>query len=239
MATFESTYGNGISVTGPWTGKLSNQSDRITVRNETDLRVDEVTYADEGDWAVRHRIIDAGAPGWAWADDHDGGGKSLELINRSQLNDVGQNWTASAIDKGTPGARNSVDATSSAPFILDLTHSPAIPHSDESVVVSASIVSDDAPAAVRLTTIVNGQTSVLTMRDDGLNGDQFAGDSVFSAQVAPQNDLTVVEFFVTAIGGDDASRRWPADVRNGEGDSANALYQVIDAFELRSIDELQ
>ncbi|MCA9216575.1 MAG: lamin tail domain-containing protein, partial [Planctomycetales bacterium] len=53
--TFVATYGDGILVTGPWTGQLSNQSDRISIRDADDLRVDLVEYADEGDWSIRER----------------------------------------------------------------------------------------------------------------------------------------------------------------------------------------
>ena len=79
--------------------------------------------------------------------EHDGGGKSLELINVNVSNDVGQNWTASVPLGGTPGAVNSVASSNIAPLILDVLHSPAVPHSDEPVTVSAR-VSDEAAQGV-------------------------------------------------------------------------------------------
>ena len=48
---------------------------------------------------------------------HDGGGRSLELINSVMTNNAGQNWAASLVDGGTPGAANSVAATDIAPLI--------------------------------------------------------------------------------------------------------------------------
>ena len=49
-----------------------------------------------------------GHRGWQWSDAHDGGGKSLELINAALPNEFGQNWAASLVDGGTPGRANSV-----------------------------------------------------------------------------------------------------------------------------------
>jgi len=53
------------SVLGPWVGRLSNSGERIRLRNALGEEVDELTYADEGDWAVRRRRLDLGiAGGW-------------------------------------------------------------------------------------------------------------------------------------------------------------------------------
>ena len=75
VETFQSLHGNQINVVGPWSGRLSNSSDTINLRNAADQRIDHVVYADEGDWAVRARgPVDRGSQGWVWLDDHDGGG---------------------------------------------------------------------------------------------------------------------------------------------------------------------
>ena len=79
--SFRNTYGDQAAVIGPWTGQLSNSSETINLRDATDRRVDRVTYADEGDWAQRVLGDPALSERWIWADDHDGGGKSLELVN--------------------------------------------------------------------------------------------------------------------------------------------------------------
>lgn len=236
-AAFRAKYGNDIRVAGPWSGRLSNSTDRITLRNGDDLRVDQVAYADEGDWALRELgPEDRGTRGWIWADDHDGGGKSLELVNRSLPNEFGQNWSASVTSQGTPGALNSVDSSNAAPFILDVQHSPAIPHSDEPVVVTAQIVSREPLTSVELFASVGGADfSSLSMRDDGLGGDAVAFDGVYSVMLPALPDLTVVEFYVSATA-DRTTRNWPAPVKDG-GQDANALYQVVDAFDLLQISE--
>ena len=227
---FTAIYGDAMMIAAPWSGQLSNSSDRITLRDQNNLRVDKVTYADGGDWAIRERVRENGADGWIWADDHDGGGKSLELQNRMLQNEHGQNWSASHVELGTPGAQNSVDTSISAPFVLDVQHIPAIPHSDQSVLVTASIVAPTVPASVKLTTTVDGATAELAMRDDGQNGDAFANDGLYSALIPPFADMTVVEFSVSATGANNSTREWPAPVRSDGGEDTNALYQVIDAF---------
>src|SRR5688572_12184419 len=104
----------GTTITN-WENILSNTRNTINLRNATNILVDTVTYADEGDWAIRQRGFDHfGRRGWIWNKDHDGLGKSLELINADLPNDFGQNWTASAATEGTPGFANSVQSANVA-----------------------------------------------------------------------------------------------------------------------------
>ncbi|MCA9172560.1 MAG: lamin tail domain-containing protein, partial [Planctomycetales bacterium] len=129
---FHATYGAGITAYGPWTGRLSNQSDTIRLRDNQDRVVDRVTYADEGDWALRGRWPED-RRGWIWLDDHDGGGKSLELTNPRLPNEYGQNWQASATNGGTPGSLNSRAAANVAPLVIDVQQTPIIPRPGEAV----------------------------------------------------------------------------------------------------------
>ncbi|MFH1739312.1 MAG: lamin tail domain-containing protein, partial [bacterium] len=96
-------------VVGGWQGRLSNSGEAIDLVDENGLRMDQVEYADEGEWAVRELgPVDYYHRGWQWSNAHDGGGKSLELINPALSNNYGQNWAASMTDGGTPGKVNSV-----------------------------------------------------------------------------------------------------------------------------------
>ena len=110
---FNTTYGDvPATVIGGWEGQLSNRSEEIRLQDENNNRVDRVTYADEGDWAIRRRQNN----GWVWVKPHDGSGASLELINPTISNRSGQNWTSSPIG-GTPGSQNAAFSTATIPFI--------------------------------------------------------------------------------------------------------------------------
>ncbi len=232
LESFSTTYGRSADV-GPWTGRLSNSSDTITLRDATDRRVDRVTYADEGDWAQRGRgPEDRGHRGWVWLDDHDGGGKSLELVNAELLNEYGQTWQASEPDLGTPGRPNSRQISDSAPLIIDTQHAPIIPQSGDAVFVSARVIDDTADVqGVWLNWRLDGQAEFnrVPMQDNGLAGDRLAADGVFVASIPPQADLAVVEFYVEAMDAAEHRRTWPAPTANS-GQVTNALYQVLDSF---------
>ena len=79
--------------------------------------------------------------GWKWSDSHDGGGKSLELINPALTNEYGQNWSASLVEEGTPGKVNSVNNSDIAPLILEMKHSPIVPGPGDEVELSIELIS--------------------------------------------------------------------------------------------------
>ena len=54
-------------ILGPWTGKLSNSSESVRLRDALGNNLDRVTYADEGDLATRVRgPQDNNHRGWTW-----------------------------------------------------------------------------------------------------------------------------------------------------------------------------
>ena len=129
-ATFAAKYSAVTNVIGGWEGQLSNRGEEIDLVDSTGSRVDRVAYADAGDWGVRERgPFDRNHYGWIWTADHDGLGKSLELINPTLSNNYGHNWAASTTVQGTPGRLNSVQDDDIAPMILDVAHYPTIPSS--------------------------------------------------------------------------------------------------------------
>ncbi|MHC4354702.1 MAG: lamin tail domain-containing protein, partial [Planctomycetota bacterium] len=198
VETFTATYPGAANVVGGWDGKLSNSGETIELVDRLSTVVDRVRYADEGDWAVRQLgPDDHGHRGWIWSDEHDGGGRSLELINPAMPNEYGQDWAASLIIGGTPGAVNSVAGDDVAPLILDVAHWPIFPGSDDSVTVSAHIM-DESTAGI--TAVVyfrrDGDASFdfATMFDDGAHGDGDARDGTYGAEIPAQSDGTIVEF---------------------------------------------
>ncbi|HPD47710.1 MAG TPA: lamin tail domain-containing protein [Anaerohalosphaeraceae bacterium] len=416
---FAAKYPNVTNVVGGWDGRLSNSGETIELTNAAGRVIDRITYADQGEWARRILgPVDNGHRGWTWADDHDGDGKSLELISLSMPNEYGQNWAASIADHGSPGAANAatgvfpqtvalvttgsiwrylddgsdqgvawraVDFDDSAwlsgssqlgyggdgeattvgygpdegnkyittyfrhrldipdvtqfvgfklrilrddgaviyingeefqrtnmpllgdinyltrassnltgaaedtfhefivdpgklrngtnvlavevhqvlpssadisfdlilegalrpageptrdiaPMIVDAEHRPAIPRSTDPVTVTARIIDEQAVGlTVSLRYRADGQPVFETagMTDDGLNGDEIAGDGIFTGQIPPQADDTVVEFYIEATDAAGNTRMWPApvDVDGVLQQRCNGIYLVDDDFD--------
>ncbi|MEO8427441.1 MAG: lamin tail domain-containing protein, partial [Verrucomicrobiota bacterium] len=139
---FRTKYPEVTNVSGNWTGTLSHSGEIIELRDRNETTVSQVQFGTEGDWARRTRgPIDHGHRGWTWRSGHDGGGKSIELVDAGLPVAYGQNWMASLQPGGTPGRSNSVVSQSSAAIILDVVHSPAVPKSTNEILFTARIVS--------------------------------------------------------------------------------------------------
>ncbi|MFH1715797.1 MAG: CotH kinase family protein, partial [Planctomycetota bacterium] len=234
---FKAVYPWVTNVVGGWDGKLSNSGETIELVDGFGIRIDRVRYFDQGDWGVRELgPRDYGHRGWLWISGHDGGGKSLELINADMPNEYGQNWSASSRAGGTPGMANSVAADNIAPIILDVMHWPVIPGADEPVTISAYIVDESTTGITAVLYYRRDGDSgfeTLAMFDDGQHGDDESGDSIYGAHIPAQADGTVVEFYVMATDAGSNLRTWPAPctVDGAPQQSANALYQVDDSSE--------
>jgi len=245
---FSEKYPDVKNVFGGWHGHLSNSGETIELVDDNGTRIDRIRYADQGDWAVRQLgPLDFGHRGWVWSDEHDGLGKSLELVNPTLGNKYGQNWAASDVNEGTPGVANSVTSDDVAPLILNVGHFPVIPDSNEPVAVTARII-DEASSGITVTLYYRIDSSVyeegvyahydpngysmVAMFDDGAHGDGGADDGVYGAWVPSQRHGTIVEFYVEASDSGANSRTWPApSLVDGEFQQVtNALYQVDDSF---------
>ncbi|MBI1840282.1 MAG: lamin tail domain-containing protein [Verrucomicrobia bacterium] len=78
------------TVLGPWTGKLRNSGDTLTLRNHNGRLMDELAYQDGPPWPV-------GA---------DGSGATLSKTRRLTPSGPAENWRASSEIGGTPGRVN-------------------------------------------------------------------------------------------------------------------------------------
>jgi len=236
LAAFQAKYPSVTNVIGSWFGQLSRKGERITLVDEIGVVIDEVKYADEGDWAQRFLgPLDYGHRGWKWSDETDGGGKSLELINPGMPNEYGQNWTASAVDQGTPGQANTAAQSNIAPLITNAKHHPFIPSSSDLVTVEASVIDElSTGITVTLHYRVDGATSFtqVAMADDGLNGDEITGDGIYAAQIPAYSHKTIIEFYIEAEDSSNNTRTLPApsDVDGTPTQVTNMLYVVDDTF---------
>lgn len=233
---FAAAYPNVSTVIGDWEGRLANRGESITLVDSSGEIVDRVRYADEGEWAERRFLapVEAGQRGWEWLAPHDGGGKSLELMNPRLPNEYGHNWTASTANGGSPGTANSAFAQNVAPLVVDVSQSPVIPRSTDKVTVSLKVFDE------RLDTL----SATLFWRQDGDNQFQQVPvervGNLGSALIPPLPHGTVVEFYVQATDSDGNRRVFPTWESDDPTRSANLLYQVDDQavyFEDRESDQ--
>ena len=197
--------------------------------------VNAVAFHSEGDWAVR-RIGDVmyGHAGWEWYAEHDGLGKSLELINPTMPNSFAQNWTSSLAAGGTPGRANSVGQANIAPIVSDVSHFPIVPQSSDPVTLSARVLDERSDGVVvtlrwRLDSLTSSNTPFATvvMLDDGVHGDGLAADGIYAAVLPAQPTGTVVEFFIQARDAEGHLRNYPTYQSPADSfRTANLLYQV-------------
>ncbi|HUF63630.1 MAG TPA: lamin tail domain-containing protein, partial [Verrucomicrobiales bacterium] len=233
-AAFASANPNVAGVVGGWEGRLRNSGETIRLRDAENTVVDEVGFADEGDWAVRvPGPLDLNHRGWVWSAPHDGGRKSLELTHPNLDNALGLAWRPSASDGGTPGRRNEAYAETVPPLITGAAHSPVVPSSHDSITVTARIL---APASSSLSASlfwrIDGETDYRreSMFDDGEHGDGEPGDDRFGGLIPPQPDRSIVEFFIEARLPGGLVRRYPVSEVPEGSPKPEFLLQVYDGF---------
>jgi hypothetical protein len=222
------------NVVGPFAGRLSNTSERITLVDTSGNVIDDVHYADSGQWARRVTTKLRGYDHWQWQAPHDGEGMSLELIDTGRDNRFAHAWAASSSAGGSPGKPNTVSKQDSTPFIGEVLHEPAMPNSNQRVKVTAQLsVPVDANVRVNLRFRRDGSRRFGSspMFDDGSHADGEAADHLWAGELPAQSHGTIIEFFVQAQVGD-AIRQWPPlSSPSGGLREALCLYQVNDNFD--------
>ena len=186
----------GVVVLGPFSGRLENDGERVALQNAFGSTIDEVDYRRGFPWPTA-----GGTPG-----------RSMQLLNAALDNDLGGSWRS---DAPTPLAVNSVLAASNdiPPQIRQVDHSPNEPQSGETVRITAKVTDSDGVAAVTLRyqlvdpgsyiCITDGVYETtwtdLAMVDDGTQGDETAGDDVFSVELggAIQTHRRLVRYRIT------------------------------------------
>lgn len=214
-------YGIG-GVVGDFSGKLRNYGEEIVLLDALGNPADIVHYADEPPWPA----------------EADGLGPSLELTHPELDNSFGQLWApsdAESAPEGTPGAQNSTFAKGIAPAIVQTRHSPAIPTSGDAVTVNTRVIDDGAVVGVSLFFRKDGEGDFSEVPMVAAGGGS-PKDEVYEAQILPEADGTIMEFYIRAA--DDASNEsvFPADapastclylVDNSTEPSDLPLYRVV------------
>ena len=88
IAGFTARYPAGVPVVGTWSGELDNSGEKLALAGRDGSAVLDLKYSDSGPW-----------PGRA-----DGKGASLEIVDPAGDFSDPDNWRASAVYGGTPGA---------------------------------------------------------------------------------------------------------------------------------------
>jgi hypothetical protein len=202
VTVVEKYAANSSFVYGPFEGRLSNEGEEIVLRDAEGNKVDEVDYQLGFPWPTVGDSVPS---------DTLGNGHSIQLVNPYVDNDLGGSWRSAY---PTPTRLNSsVYIENTPPHIRQVKHSPKQPKSDELVTIAAKVTDSDGVATVELhyqlvdpgnyipiTLPVLGAPPTKTnpdyenpvnwisvaMRDDGLNGDTFAGDDIYTVQM-PRN----------------------------------------------------
>ncbi|MFN0127608.1 MAG: lamin tail domain-containing protein [Verrucomicrobiales bacterium] len=233
---------------GGWAGRLSNGGETVRLVDREGSVIDEVTYADEGDWATRGRTaVDAyGRVGWDWFNAADGGGASLEKNVESLRGSFGRNWQPSPIDGGTPGRPNTASVSEETTFITDVAAAPAIPRPGQPIVITATIhdvVTGSLAPRWLLRWRVDGEEAfgsldMIETRREALTAPNPSGQRVEVAATLPgQANRAVIEFYLE-VRGSNGRATWPALARVTVPGvdppqfepAANALIQVDDTY---------
>lgn len=238
--TFRATHPETTNFVAGWTGVLSDDGEEIELTDSSGEVIDSVAYAPEGDWAVRR----LGAPdtynrlSWEWFAEHDGLGKSLELINRALPNEHAHNWASSIPTGGTPGASNSAASANIAPLVTGVSQFPAIPKSSEAVAIVARLFDEESSgvsAAVHWR--IDGALDFASspMFDDGAHGDGLPNDGLWGMRIPAQPDGTIVEYFLTARDSAGNERTHPRVQPSNSARTANLLLQFDDELQAGTI----
>jgi hypothetical protein len=232
-----------VTALGPWDGALNSDGERITLRNPEDTIVDEVDFRSEFPWPI---AANGDGPSMQLVNpslDNDLGSswRSGTPVTPGAVNSVFAANAAPNIRQvnhspNTPASTNAVLITAK---VTD-------PEGVASVTLSYQVVAPGSylPACLPLTTAqlnnlnntptltnapnpafelpVNWTTAAMT--DDGLNGDEVAGDSIYTAALPPRAHRTLVRYRITVTDSLGASRRAPFE----DDPSLNFAYFVYD-----------
>lgn len=192
---------------GPFQGRLSSQGESVILLNAAGQRMDEVDYQLGFPWPmVGATTSDSGATD---------NSVSIQLMHPGLANDVGGHWRTGF---PTPGVLNYlVMQDGTPPAVRRVRVEPEQPQADESVQVSARISDVNGVDSVtflyqtvdpghylhKLDAAYQQNWTALPMLDSGTDGDEVAGDEVFTVQVpaAVQQHRRLVRFRIEAVDG--------------------------------------
>ena len=132
----------------------------------------------------------------------------------------------------TPGEQNGVGIEELGPLFRNNTHTPNVPVTSDSIVVTTEISETFHPIAPNVTLnyrVMYGDTTQMPMVDDGTGGDAVAGDGIYSATI-PGNigqSGEMVRWFMTGADTTGNESRFPLFIDEGPGDQVEEYFGTI------------
>lgn len=174
---------------------LGNGGDVIRLFDSSGTLHDSVAYNDGGNWPT--------SP--------DGNGPSLELLNPYADNSLPTSWDPSSVDDGTPGEVNSVYTENIQPICKNGERSIELPTGSDEVTVTVLAFDHEGLSQVNLFLNTGQGFFNQTMYDNGLNGDEVAGDSIYTTVIPEQISGTLVKYYAVATDNIGQQDSWPND----------------------------
>jgi len=197
---FQALY--GFAPLAVYSGNLSNGGETVTLVNAAAAVVDTVTYADADPWPAAA----------------DGTGPSLELRGLLFDNTLAENWGASTVIGGTPGAVNSLDGTAPPPRVTAVQATPQRPAPSQPIVVSARLpIGANASLSYK---VMFGANVPVPLLDDAASPGG-SGDGMYSATIPGQAAGRLVRYRIDATAAGQAFSYPPA------GDSVQYAGVVV------------
>jgi len=213
-----------------YTGSLSNDGERLELRDASSRVIDTVDYRAEFPWPITP----------------NGEGESMQLINATLDNNLGGSWRGAL---PTPGLPNANFSTNAPPILRQVEHFPVSPTSSEATTISAKITDRDGVGAVNLlyqivtpgsfipahlpndyATLTRNPNAVQQVNpafEDSANWTSIAmnpvGD-IYSATVPAQNHRALVRYRIVA----EDTRAVSVRVPYADDPSLNFAYFVYD-----------
>jgi hypothetical protein len=235
----------GVTAFGPWTGGLNNEGERITLRDSLDQVIDEVDFQSEFPWPIAangngpsaqlvHPDLDNDlGSSWRSAFPPTPGATNVGVFSTNAAPHIRQvNHSPNA-----PVSTNTVTITCK---VTDPNGVAAVRLAYQ-VVAPGQFIPSTLPLStaqlnnlniVPLTNAVNpvfeasSNWTTVTMHDDGVNGDEQAGDGIYSVLLPPQAHRTLVRYRITCTDTLGATRRAPFE----DDPSLNFAYFVYNGL---------
>jgi hypothetical protein len=209
-------------VYGDWAGALDNGGGNVLLLAPDQTIADGVSYDDEAPWPEAADALGAGEewlrPDLMPLEQHRYLGHSLERVSFEVDGAEVANWDVSPLDQPSPGRANAGVREQPRVIVLSATVAPRdgaglLIHAADEALVRVRMSRLGEVGAVELDYHIDDLATTgealttVSLRDDGAEGDEVAGDRMFSAVLPPLPENTIVRYRVRITDGEGAESR--------------------------------